>query len=255
MSSPPLRPGESFLRWPSRKEEFSIRKPSPESRRKPGKISASSSTGPRFIGPPARDGSYVLRGSLPKGPFFGLLNSGKRLSAQKREETEQVSGRRALLSTASAFVLATALLLLTYRFNSHESDLLSSAGIAIENKRALYLSRNVEETFWQTLAETAESCAECEPGELSILASANVANWKNFWEEELGDSFSGNPELSFSARATEPGNSGIRHFSFSIKGEGFSIPVGTGRTIAFIGGGEERGCFVALSGEPSCAWE
>jgi len=166
-----------------------------------------------------------------------------------------VSGRKALLSTASAFVLAAALILVAYRLDSYGREMTSSAVIAIENKKALYLSRNVEETFWQTLAETAESCADCESDELYFLSKANLASWRLFWENELGENFSGTPELSVSARATEPASLGIRHFSFSIGGNGFSIPVRGNKTIAFIGRGEERGCFVVLSGEPSCSWE
>lgn len=166
-----------------------------------------------------------------------------------------MSGRRAILSTASAFVLATALILVAYRLDSYGRDMISSAVIAIENKRSLYLSRNVEETFWQTLAETAESCADCKSDELYLLSKANVASWRVFWENELGESFSGTPELSVSARATEPASLGIRHFSFSTGGNGFSIPVGGNRTTAFIGGGEERSCFVALLGEPLCSLE
>ncbi|MFH0961946.1 MAG: hypothetical protein V1820_04650 [archaeon] len=133
---------------------------------------------------------------------------------------------------------------------------------ARENKEAFYLARNAEESFWQTLSETAAACPKCTAEEVEILTQGNFLRWRAFWEGHgIHFSWASPAALSGLPISALPGavavsvvdSGAVRIFSFSVSGAGIFGNV-ENRTYAIIGAGEERACQVSAP-EPRCIWK
>jgi hypothetical protein len=172
-----------------------------------------------------------------------------------------MTGRRSVFSLIVFLVAAAALIDALSTSLSVRENLLSSVSEARADKEAFYLARNIEETFWQTLSETAKSCASCDPSALQALADSNVNEWKTFWEGE-GIRFTGgvpNPATGFPTGgpqgrvvASVSELSAGKLFTFSVQGGGIFAIVGNGTTSAAILSGEERSCLAPETG--GCDW-
>jgi hypothetical protein len=170
--------------------------------------------------------------------------------------------RRAIFSLI-VFLIAAAVLIdgLSTSLALRRS-LLGSVSEARENKRLFYTARNIEETFWQTLSETAAACPGCGQEELQLLTESNVALWKEFWKKEEGVDFSGgfpDPVTRFPVPGPEgkvilsivPLSSGDM-VSFSVQGGGLFSLLGNS-TAAAILPGETRSCQM-VAGKSGCEW-